>query len=249
MIKAAAPFERLLIRVPEAYLLLRHYETTRPGLLVLDADGRRVTSIDLSRALRDKWKPADVAKKLDEARKAPVFEHIRLGVTGGSLSKFLKSVSKLPGVRKAESDADGVKIVAEAGAARPDVLEKLAVGAKVVLEWDEPVVVDVMRKGAPLDEDINWRAAPGVWYSQRDTETLVRALTARAARVYATRLLLDPVGVDALHPRVAARLEMRTFDILNVPKGGLGARVAAAQRHPLEAGIADRRHAFVQRYR
>ena len=196
---------------------------------MLDADGRRVTSIDLNRALRDKWKPADVAKKLDEARKAPALEHVRLGVTGGSLSKFMKSVSELPGVRKAESDADGVTIVAEAGAARPDVLEELAASAKVQVEWDEPVVVDVMRKGAPLDEDaVNWRAAPGVWYSQRATEALVRSLTARAARVYVTRLLLDPPGIDALHPRVSARLEMRTFDILNVPKGGLGARVAAA---------------------
>ena len=47
MVKASAAFVRIRIRVPEAYLLIRPLDTSRPGLLVLDADGRRVDSIAL----------------------------------------------------------------------------------------------------------------------------------------------------------------------------------------------------------
>ena len=46
VVKAAEPYTRLMIRVPEAYLLLQHFEdATRPGLLVLDADGNAVDSL------------------------------------------------------------------------------------------------------------------------------------------------------------------------------------------------------------
>ncbi len=70
--KAAEPYVRVLIRVPEAYLLLHRFDTTRPGLLVLDADGRRVDSLDLLPVHAGHLSAADVARWLGAAvRKAP----------------------------------------------------------------------------------------------------------------------------------------------------------------------------------
>ena len=214
MIKAAAPYERLMIRVPEAYLLLRHYETTRPGLLVLDADGRRVTSIDLSRALQEEWKPADLAKKLDEARKAPALEYVRLEIDGGE-KEFREAVAKLPGVRKAEVDTRGFAVVAEPGKLTPERVAQVAAKTKTEVTWIEPVPVRI--------SDAQKIAAPGLWHVAPAGS---RATGERPGHAYVTRLLLDKQSLEAGGAKT--HLEMRTFDILNVPKGGLGARVAAA---------------------
>lgn len=73
MAAAAGPFVRIKIRVPEAYLIVRMYDTTRPALLVLDADGHRVDSIKLLGA-----KPAEVAQRLVEAQRAPARERFVL---------------------------------------------------------------------------------------------------------------------------------------------------------------------------
>jgi hypothetical protein len=218
--KAAAAYQRLLIRVPEAYLLLRHYETIRPGLLVLDADGRRVTSIDLNRALSEQWKPADVAKKLDEARTAPALAHIRLQIDGGE-KEFREAVAKLPGIRKAVVDTRGFAIVAEHGKLTPERVAQIAAKTKTKVTWIEPVRVRLERVQGSSDVI----ATAGLWHVT-PTGKGVAAPGELWGHVYATRLLLDKPQMEA--GGFAADLEMRTFDILDVPKGGLGARVAAA---------------------
>jgi len=218
--KAAAAYQRLLIRVPEAYLLLRHYETIRPGLLVLDADGRRVTSIDLNRALREQWKPADVAKKLDEARTAPALAHIRLKIDGGE-KEFREAVAKLPGIRKAVVDTRGFAIVAEHGKLTPERIAQISAKTKTKVTWVEPVRVRLDRAQGSSDVI----AAAGLWHVT-PTGKGVAAPGELWGHVYVTRLLLDKPQMEV--GGFAADLEMRTFDILDVPKGGLGARVAAA---------------------
>ena len=62
MIRAAQPYVRIMVRVPEAYHLVREFEAIRPGLLVLDADGRDIDSLPLTGAP----KPEDVAQWLLE---------------------------------------------------------------------------------------------------------------------------------------------------------------------------------------
>jgi len=79
--KIANRFVKIKIRVPEGYLLVRMYDTTRPALLVLDADGRRIDSIKLLGA-----KPADVAARLKVALNAPAEE--RFILSGPDASKI-----------------------------------------------------------------------------------------------------------------------------------------------------------------
>lgn len=45
---AAAKFERILIRVPEGYAVVRDYEATRPGVLWLDGSGRKLGIVALT---------------------------------------------------------------------------------------------------------------------------------------------------------------------------------------------------------
>ena len=45
VVKHAGRFERLLVRVPEAYWLVSDYGVTRPGVLVLTPEGRKVDAI------------------------------------------------------------------------------------------------------------------------------------------------------------------------------------------------------------
>ena len=61
------------MRVPEAYLLVREYKAIRPGLLVLDSDGRRVAATPLLKA-----KPAAIARMLDASTTAAARERGRL---------------------------------------------------------------------------------------------------------------------------------------------------------------------------
>ena len=86
IVDAAAAFVRILIRVPEAYVLLRPYETTRPGFLVLDADGRRVDSIDL-RAVTD---AEEIARRLTKAATAPAKERFLVRFAEPNAAKALQ---------------------------------------------------------------------------------------------------------------------------------------------------------------
>jgi hypothetical protein len=70
---------RIKIKVPEGYLLVKPYDTTRPALLVLDAAGRRVDSIKLLGA-----KPAEVAARLRAAADAPAQDRFVVTKDGGA---------------------------------------------------------------------------------------------------------------------------------------------------------------------
>ncbi len=59
MVAVAEPFVRVLVRVPEAYWLVKDYETTRPGVLFLDAAGRKLGDVAL-----DAGKPEEGAATL-----------------------------------------------------------------------------------------------------------------------------------------------------------------------------------------
>ena len=73
MVAAASGFVRIKIRVPEGYLIVGPYQTTRPALLVIDADGRRVGSFKLLRA-----EAASLAQQLRGAKTAPALERWEL---------------------------------------------------------------------------------------------------------------------------------------------------------------------------
>ena len=45
---AAMKFERILIRVPEGYAVVRDYQATRPGVLFLEASGRKLGMVPLT---------------------------------------------------------------------------------------------------------------------------------------------------------------------------------------------------------
>ena len=72
---------RVKVRVPEGYLIVGPYRTTRPALLVIDAYGRRVDSIRLSAA-----NAADVAKRLRAALETPAIEHWEFTTDGTNWS-------------------------------------------------------------------------------------------------------------------------------------------------------------------
>ena len=90
MVKAGGNYVRIRIRVPEAYLLLRPYETTRPGLLVLDADARRVDSIPLPGMGAPRIDSATIAKRLNAARTKAAVETWSFEARGDA-----KAVAKL----------------------------------------------------------------------------------------------------------------------------------------------------------
>ena len=82
LVAATKPYVRILIRVPEAYLLLRPYNTTRPGLLILDADGRRIDSIALPGRGQKGEDQATVVQRLKDGVGEVPFERVRAHLLG-----------------------------------------------------------------------------------------------------------------------------------------------------------------------
>lgn len=164
---AAASYVRVLIRVPEAYLLLRRFDTTRPGLLVLDADGRRVGSLDLSPVLRGELSAKDVAAWLDTAsEKAP---RERFVIEGGG-AEFRKTVALVEGVEIGANTID-----APVGALPPSRLLAMAKAAGGAFRIRDPVAVPLT--GEPTRKF-------GIWYSEE-----------KPRRVWIPRLLAHPDGL------------------------------------------------------
>ena len=92
MVTAAEPYVRILIRVPVAYHLMRQYKCTRPGLMVLDADGRRVDAIPL----RAK-KAGQVAEWLRDTLAAPADERLAVRFANADQEAVLVNGIKLQG--------------------------------------------------------------------------------------------------------------------------------------------------------
>ncbi len=136
MVKNAAEgYVTQLIRVPEAYLLLRRFDTTRPGLLILDAEGRRVDSIDLRPALRGELKPEAVAKRLNAAKTKTPTERFWLK-TDDPKAKLTVS-----GARSVRRIGNYGLVIAAPGKVRPEELVK-ARGWTLI----DPVAVTVNEK-------------------------------------------------------------------------------------------------------
>jgi len=152
-VKAAAPFVRIRIRVPEAYLLLFGFDAKRPGLLVLDADGRRVASIDLPGLGGGSADPGLVADLLDDAATDAAVEMFRVAIKG-DVEAFRKAVEELESVEGTTLRGGVLRIAVGRGSLPPSKVDALARKLEVRLDWSSPVAVK------PLAA-----TAPGVWYA------------------------------------------------------------------------------------
>jgi hypothetical protein len=150
-VKAAEPFVRIRIRVPEAYLLLFGFEAKRPGLLVLDADGRRVAGIDLPGMGGAPTDAAVVAGLLADAATDPPVEMFRVAVKG-DIDAFRGALEELDSVEGTARRGEVLRIAVSQGGLAPKNVDALARKLEVKLEWRSPVAVDLL-------------AAPGVWYA------------------------------------------------------------------------------------
>ncbi len=216
---------RILVRVPEAYLLLSPYATQRPGLLILDADGRRVDSIKLpGRGIVGEDKPT-VAARLKAGIRREALEVFRTTVAGtpGCMAKVRNDVLKWEGVRSADLKGNTLTVRGTAGSLVPEKLVALAKSHVVHLEVDEPVEVNLdwpegeaAMAAAAATKLSAFSGIPGVWYTGRR----------RSFQTYVTSLLLQPdrLALNGLVPDV----EARAFDLPGIPKGGGGAGVAKA---------------------
>ncbi|MHC4134718.1 MAG: hypothetical protein ACYTDU_10335 [Planctomycetota bacterium] len=175
--KAAEPFVRIRIRVPEAYLLLFGFDAKRPGLLVLDADGRRVAGIDLPGMGGAPADPTLVADLLDAAATDPPVEMFRVAVKG-DVDAFREALEELESVEGTARRGDVLRIAVGQGGLAPAKVDALAQKLEVRLKWSSPIAVKpVATKG------------PGVWY-------------ATPQRSWVIPELLDP---KALPPDLEAR--------------------------------------------
>jgi len=178
---------RLLVRVPEAYTLLKPFEATRPGLLVVDGHGRRVDVIDLAQVTD----PADIAKRLESAATSAVLERIR--VTAEDPDALAAELKGVRGIREVAKDRSELRIVAEPGAAFPALLR-----AKV--RFEDPVEI----------ED-----APGAWQAEGGRAYVPRVLLDPAWKVASLETRrIDIAGVGKGPP--AARVPFAALKVPGV---------------------------------
>jgi len=220
--KESQAFRRVLIRVPEAYLLVSWLDCTRPGLLVLDSDGRRVGAMSLV-GVSD---PGLVAKWLSEVREKPAVERflLRAEPTPGasrrtSTASLLSALRGHEGVSKVVSKGGLITIDAAPGKLDGATIEKFAVEAKVKgrLMHPVPVAVDPGVDDAP-DPAAALRKVAGVW----------SASGGERPRAYVSSLVLDPAALRAASPGHVLDLEVRSYRFKDMPKGGRGATVSKA---------------------
>jgi len=223
--EAARPFARILVRVPEAYALLVPYEAVRPGLLVLDADGRRVAALPLVEGPKGSPDAVAVARFLRDAVSAPAMERITLKVVppaAAGTSSLVAALAGIPGVEKAEAGKDGLSVVARAGALSPTVVSDLAKQAGAGVEFVEPVPV-AFSPGKSTDALKAARAlagSAGTWYASDDDGGL---------RAWVTALLLDPRRLEEA-AGCPSDLEVRRYDLPSVSTGPSGMRISPAVR-------------------
>ncbi len=205
MREAADAYVRILIRVPEAYLLLYPLSTSRPGLLVLDADARRVHDIDLP------TDAATIAKQLRAVVDPEVydaFEMFRMTITGND-GAFREAVDELDAVEETAFQRGEFRVAVAKGELHPTKLEELARSHKVEIRWRNPIPVAL---ASPADKARDaLKGLPGAWYTN-------------ATSGYVADVLLDPV---VFKPTVSD-LDARVFKLPGVSKGGGGAVVARA---------------------
>ena len=168
---------RIRIRVPEAYLLLFGFDAKRPGLLVLDPDGRRVAGIDLPGMGGAPVDPTLIADLLDAAATDPPVEMLRVAVKGdvGALREALEELESVEGTTLR---GDVLRIAVSQGGLAPVKVDALAGKLEIQLTWRSPIaVLPVAAK------------TPGSWYATPQWSWVVPEL-------------LDP---EALPPDLEAR--------------------------------------------
>jgi hypothetical protein len=212
----------VLVRVPEAYPLLGPFEATRPGLLVLDADGRRVDA----RALAEGDDPAAVAAWLKaaltaQARERWVLRGKRRTEAGGSAAAVAEALGKVAGVHGVEAKEDLFFVLAKPGALTPAGLAALGEKVRVDLEIVEPVPVALV-PGKDADPLVAARAlanVAGVWAVAEEPKGL---------RAYVTRHLLDPAAPAKAAPGWTMDVEARRYAIPKAPLGPPGMKIATS---------------------
>ena len=122
-------------------MLLQPFNATRPGLLVLDADGRRVASISLI----GKPQPREVASGLTKALGAAPRERVLLSVPADRVAAMSKLLAAMPGVDgKPKVLASGLlETWSEAGTLTPRRLAAFAASAKHEIRTVDPVAVSI----------------------------------------------------------------------------------------------------------
>lgn len=196
---------RILIRVPEAYLLLSPLSAKRPGLVVLDADARRVIAIDLPNDA------AAIAKQLKAAVDAQTYvgiETFRMTIKGDS-GAFRRAVDDLDAVEETSRTRGEFRVAVSKGDLNPTRLEALARKHKVEIQWRNPVPVALAKPAAKSRNPL--KALPGAWYTS-------------ATHGYVADLLLSP----RVYKAVVSDLDARVYKLPGVSKGGGGAAVARA---------------------
>lgn len=195
----------MLVRVPEAYLLLRPFDATRPGLLVLDADARRIASIPLT----GKPDSSAVADALTKALATEPRERLLLRVQEKATDETVKRLQTLVGAETPKALPGGfVEVWGTKGAVTPTHVDAIAAATKREIEVVDPVRVAVT---ATRDGIVPAKAIAGV-AGVRHVTTAASATTA-----WISRWLLHPRHLEArgLRGDVAAV----TFRFANLPDG------------------------------
>ncbi|MHC4910296.1 MAG: hypothetical protein ACYTF9_11290 [Planctomycetota bacterium] len=170
-------YVRALVRSPEGDILVKRFGVKRYGLLVLDADGRQVGTIDL-RDIRKR--PELAARRLEALAVAPALEMHRVALAGPErkLTALRDVVRDEKGVREATLDGGVLTIT---GKLPPRTLTRHAKTHGVSLTYRTPFPVKLPE--AP---------SAGVWYVEDGLS-------------YVTSLLMNPKRLGVVGDRVKTR--------------------------------------------
>lgn len=156
--KQSARFERLLVRVPEAYWLVHDYGVTRPGVLILTPAGRQVDSLAVSGSdpnaeavtlavTLEMAAAADAAPAADALPGGKVV-HLRFGLEQMSADKcaaLAEAVSHARGVASAVLKDGALEVAGARLWLRPQAVEAAAqrLGGRVTCLSHREEVVEV----------------------------------------------------------------------------------------------------------
>jgi len=212
--EAAAPYLRVLVRVPEAYWLVRDYKATRPGVLVLDGVGRKVAVRAVTGEAGD---VAGLAAELQRARTAePVADgwpqqvSIAFGAKGDLTAEQREAAAGfakgLPGVSRAEWSEGGLQVT----------------GARL---WLEPAAIETGARllGVEIASAAHRRATVKVT-EVRDTGATLRNVMALERRLPAIVSATPDVARDEI--RVLYRGDLADLDAVRAAVAAVGFTLA-----------------------
>lgn len=170
-------YVRALVPSPEGDILVKRFGVKRYGLLVLDADGRKVGTIDLRDIRR---RPELAARRLEALATAPALERHRLTFAGHAekLEALRVVVQQESSVHEAALDGTTLTII---GKLSPGTLARHAATHGVSLTYRTPIPVRISNA-----------QAPGIWYVEDGLS-------------YVTSLLMHPKRLGIVGGRVKTR--------------------------------------------